>query len=159
MALVGTLCFCTDCGDLLLRAALSEKEIICHTCGTTNISPCCPMFLLMSHCRLTPIRQMASSDHQHFQAQRIPLEAAAKAQRRHSRHFACRNQGRQGYRVSVREVWRARVEICRVSAEKCGRRHYALVSLSKMWAPISTGELDGKFELCWTTWNYGCDYL
>lgn len=148
MALVGTLCFCTDCGDLLPRAAPDDKGIICDACGTTNAGT--RLFdapVIISYCELTSTRQMAAPNHQHFQARRIPLEAAAKAQRGRSRHLECRNQGRQSCRVSVREVWRAGIEICRASAEKCRRRHHAFVPLSEVRAPISTGELNGIPEL------------
>ncbi|EME39016.1 hypothetical protein DOTSEDRAFT_139985 [Dothistroma septosporum NZE10] len=36
MALCGTLCFCTDCGDLLPRARPSQRTINCDVCGTSN---------------------------------------------------------------------------------------------------------------------------
>merc|ERR1711879_1144871 len=36
MSLVGGLCFCTACGDLLDRVSPSSREITCNVCGTTN---------------------------------------------------------------------------------------------------------------------------
>ncbi|KAF2820089.1 hypothetical protein CC86DRAFT_305594 [Ophiobolus disseminans] len=36
MSLVGTLLFCTTCGNLLDRKASSAKTISCHICGNVN---------------------------------------------------------------------------------------------------------------------------
>ncbi|KAF2207526.1 hypothetical protein CERZMDRAFT_71583 [Cercospora zeae-maydis SCOH1-5] len=36
MALVGGLCFCFTCGNLLERVSPSRSEIQCDVCGTTN---------------------------------------------------------------------------------------------------------------------------
>jgi DNA-directed RNA polymerase I subunit RPA12 len=38
MALVGTLLFCEDCGDLLDRCPLEQRTISCNVCEKENIS-------------------------------------------------------------------------------------------------------------------------
>lgn len=38
IALVGTLCFCTACGNLLDRANLQQKHLTCSVCSSQNLS-------------------------------------------------------------------------------------------------------------------------
>ena len=45
MALVGSLLFCTDCGNLLDRQPPAEPQIICTICNTVNKSE---LILLMA---------------------------------------------------------------------------------------------------------------
>lgn len=135
MAAIGTLVFCTDCGNLLDGSSGDNKAVLtCDVCGTLNkgqyLDPSRALWpgLLSALISLQFHRYLIEDCHHEVQAHGFPIGAAVQTVSGPNTHRG-RCSDRRHDKADLSGVWAGGDEVLHTTAKECGRREHGVLHL------------------------------
>jgi DNA-directed RNA polymerase subunit M/transcription elongation factor TFIIS len=145
MAAIGSLVFCTDCGNLLETNTSRKTYLTCEVCGAQNKGT--DRIATKAHAleqTLTIHRHLQQNHHHSLQAHSVPLDSPHAPALRRARVRRGRDPNRRHHRPPLRKVRQPSDTLLHPATTIRRRRQHGLLHLPEVLAQVEREQLIGR---------------